>query len=84
MNKAIFDSNWKNIRSQSTLWWRLMDEFDLKKVDKAENKLEKYATMLQVKYGYDRKQAKDEIARRLAEYHASQADAGGQTAVSGS
>ena len=74
MNNKIFDINWKQIRSQTTAWWSLMAEFDLKKVDKSENKLDRYATMLQVKYGYSRKQAKDEITRRLAEYKAGQAE----------
>ena len=44
-----------------------MSEYDLNKVDKAEVKLDKYATMLQVKYGYTRKQAKMEIGKRVAE-----------------
>jgi hypothetical protein len=44
-----------------------MGEFDLNKVDKADDKLDKYATMLQVKYGYTRKQAKLEIGKRVAE-----------------
>jgi hypothetical protein len=49
-----------------------MGEYDLKKVDKAEVKLDKYATMLQVKYGYTRKQAKLEIGKRVAEFEAEQ------------
>ena len=44
-----------------------MSEYDLNKVDKADVKLDKYATMLQVKYGYTRKQAKMEIGKRVAE-----------------
>ena len=67
MNKNLFESKWKQIRSQSTAWWNLMGEYDLKKVDKAEVKLDKYATMLQVKYGYTRKQAKLEIGKHVAE-----------------
>jgi hypothetical protein len=42
-----------------------MSEYDLNKVDKADVKLDKYATMLQVKYGYTRKQAKMEIGKRV-------------------
>lgn len=44
-----------------------MSEYDLSKVDKADVKFDKYATMLQVKYGYTRKQAKMEIDKRVAE-----------------
>ncbi len=72
MKKDIFDSNWKQIRSQTTIWWSLMSEYDLKKVDKSAYKLDKYATMLQVKYGYKYKQAKEEITRRMAEFEANQ------------
>lgn len=67
MNKNLFESKWKQIRSHSTAWWHLMSEYDLNKVDKAEVKLDKYATMLQVKYGYTRKQVKMEIDKRVAE-----------------
>jgi len=70
MNKAIFEEKWKVFRGQSTEWWSLMAEFDLVKVDKAEVKLDKFATMLQVKYGYTRQKAREEINRVWAEYEA--------------
>jgi hypothetical protein len=47
-----------------------MSEYDLNKVDKADVKLDKYVTMLQVKYGYTRQQAKTEIGKRVAEFEA--------------
>ena len=47
-----------------------MGEYDLNKVDKADVKLDKYVTMLQVKYGYTRQQAKAEIDKRVAEFEA--------------
>jgi len=43
-----------------------MSEYDLVKVDKADVKFDKYVTMLQVKYGYTRQQAKMEISSRVA------------------
>ena len=43
-----------------------MTEYDLNKVDKAEDKLSKVVTLLQVKYGYTREQAKKELGIRLA------------------
>jgi hypothetical protein len=72
LNKKLFESKWKQIRSQSTAWWTLMREYDLNKVDKADVKFDKYVTMLQVKYGYTRQQAKTEISTRVAEFEAEQ------------
>jgi len=62
--KSKFDEKWKLIRGQSTEWFSLMAELDLKKVDKAEDKLDKFVTILQVKYGYTREQAREEINKR--------------------
>jgi hypothetical protein len=70
INKTIFEDNWKLIRGQSTARWSLMADFDLSKVDKAEDKYNRFATMLQVKYGYTRQQAREEIARLWAEHEA--------------
>jgi hypothetical protein len=72
MNKDLFESKWQQIRSQTTAWWSLMSDYDLNKVDKAVVKLDKYVTMLRVKYGYTREQAKKEIGKRVAEYEAEQ------------
>ena len=70
MNKTIFDENWKVFRAQATGWWSLMAEYDLLKVDKAEVKFDKFVTMLQVKYGYTRETAREEIGRLWGEYEA--------------
>jgi hypothetical protein len=72
LNKNLFESKWKQIRSHTTTWWHLMGEYDLSKVDKADVKFDKYVTMLQVKYGYTRQQAKTEISTRVAELEAEQ------------
>ena len=45
-----------------------MAEYDLAKVDKAEVKFDKFVTMLQVKYGYTREKAREEIGRLWGEY----------------
>jgi len=63
MNKTLFEEKWKLIKSQSNSWWSLMADYDLNKVEKAEVKFDKYVTMLRVKYGYTRQQARDEISR---------------------
>ena len=68
MNKVIFEENWKMIRSLINARWDLMVEYDLLKVDKAEVKFDKFAAMLQVKYGYTRQGARDEIGKFWAEY----------------
>jgi hypothetical protein len=70
MNKTIFEEKWKLIRSQSTARWSLMADFDLNKVDKAEDKYDKFITMLQVKYGYTRQQAREEISKFWSEHEA--------------
>ena len=68
--KSKFDEKWKLIRGKSPEWWSLIAEQDLKKVDKAEDKLDKFTTLLQVKYGYTRQQAQTEINSRWAFYQA--------------
>lgn len=67
INKSLFEENWKLVRSQSTQRWSLMAEYDLSKVDKAEVKLDKFLTMLRVKYGYTPEKAREEIGRFWAE-----------------
>ncbi len=76
MNKELFESNWKQIRSQTTAWWSLMADHDLLKVDKAEVKMDKYVTMLRVKYGYTNDQAKKEIGKRMAALEAGEKHVG--------
>ena len=70
MNKTIFEENWTMIRSLLTAKWSLMVEYDLVKVDKAEVKFDKFVTMLQVKYGYTRQEARDKIGVLWAEHEA--------------
>ena len=67
VNKDIFESNWEKIRAQSKVWWSLFTDDDLNKVEKAPIKFDKYVTMLQVKYGYTRVYARQEINRRVTE-----------------
>jgi hypothetical protein len=68
MNKSLFEEKWKLIRGEINARWSLMVEYDLAKVDKAEVKYDKFVTMLQVKYGYTRQQAKEEIGKLWTEY----------------
>jgi hypothetical protein len=65
VNKDIFENKWAQIRAQSSVWWSLFTEEDLKKVDKAPVKLDKYSTMLRMKYGYTHERAREEIKKRV-------------------
>lgn len=68
MNKTLFEEKWKVIRGELNARWSLMAEYDLAKVDKVEVKYDKLVTMLQVKYGYTRQQAREEIAKLWNKY----------------
>jgi len=70
MNKTICEEKWNVIRGQATARWSLMADYDLNKVDKAEVKFDKFVTMLQVKYGYTRQKAREEIGSLWTEYEA--------------
>jgi len=70
MNKELFEGKWKQVRDQSKDWWSLINDQDLDRVAKAPVKFDKYVTMLQVKYGYTREQARKEIGIRVAVYEA--------------
>jgi len=70
ITKVIFEEKWKQIRSRSTARWSLMAEYDLNKVDKSEVKFDKFVTMLQVKYGFTKQQAREEVNRLWMEYEA--------------
>jgi len=70
MNKTIFEGKWKQIRGKSKEWWSLINDLDLSRIDKASVKLDKYVVLLQVKYGYTKQHAKEEINRRIVQYDA--------------
>ena len=68
LNNSLFEEKWDLIRGQINARWSLMVEYDLLKVDKAEMKFDKFVTMLQVKYGYTRQKASEEINELWSEY----------------
>ncbi|MFZ1043003.1 MAG: hypothetical protein WCA79_16220 [Anaerolineales bacterium] len=70
MNKTIFEGKWKQVRGKSKEWWSLINDLDLSRIDKAAVKLDKYVVLLQVKYGYTKQFAKEEINKHIAEYDA--------------
>ncbi len=61
MNDDILEGKWKQIRGQAKVWWGNLTDDDLEKVG---GKYEKLIGLLQVKYGYTRKQAEEEFKKR--------------------
>lgn len=70
VDKEIFAGKWNQIRGKSKDWWSLINDIDLGRLDKSPDKLKKYVMLLQVKYGYTRKFAGEEINRRVAAHEA--------------
>jgi hypothetical protein len=70
VNKDVFENKWEQIRAQSKAWWSLFSDDDLKKVEKAAIKRDKYAMMLRVKYGYTHERAREEINKRITDLEA--------------
>jgi hypothetical protein len=73
MIKGKFDQKWSLLRAQVSARWSLMAEYDLNKVDKAEAKYDSVVTKLQVKYGFTRQKAREEVGKLWAEYEGSSA-----------
>ena len=67
----VFETKWEQIRAQSNVWWSLFSEDDLNKVAKSPVKLDKYAMMLRVKYGYSHERAREEINKRITDLEVS-------------
>jgi uncharacterized protein YjbJ (UPF0337 family) len=61
MNSNIFEGKWKQIRGQVKIWWGKLTDDDL---DKVEGNFDKMIGLLQMKYGYTRQQAEEEIEKR--------------------
>jgi hypothetical protein len=68
MDKIEFEAKWQLIRSQSRVWWSLITDSDLERVNKADIKFFEYVSILQLKYALDRQVAKNEITKRVKEY----------------
>jgi len=70
IDKNVFEGRWKEIRGKSKEWWSLINDIDLGRLDKSPDKFKKYVMLLQVKYGYTRKFAGEEINRHVEEREA--------------
>jgi len=62
MNSDIFEGKWKKMRGQVKIWWGKLTDDDL---DKVEGNFDKMIGLLQMKYGYTRQQAEEEIEKRI-------------------
>jgi uncharacterized protein YjbJ (UPF0337 family) len=62
MNSNIFEGKWKKMRGQVKIWWGKLTDDDL---DKVEGNFDKMIGLLQMKYGYTRQQAEEEIEKRI-------------------
>jgi uncharacterized protein YjbJ (UPF0337 family) len=62
MNSDIFEGKWKQMRGQVKIWWGKLTDDDL---DKVEGNFDKMIGLLQMKYGYTRQQAEEEIEKRI-------------------
>ena len=74
MNKTIFEGKWKQIRGKSKEWWSLINDLDLSSIDKATEKLDRFVVLLQVKYGYTKQFAREEINKRVVEQEAGEVE----------
>jgi len=61
MNSDIFEGKWKQMRGQVKIWWGKLTDDDL---DTVEGNFDKLSGLLQMKYGYTRQQAEEEIEKR--------------------
>ncbi len=64
MNEDILKGQWKQLRGQVKLWWGMLTDDDL---DKINGRRDQLIGKLQERYGYSKEQAARQIDERLAE-----------------
>jgi uncharacterized protein YjbJ (UPF0337 family) len=67
MNQDIVDGKWKQMRGQVRKWWGKLTDDDL---DVIAGKRDQLVGKLQEKYGWAKRDAEHEVARRLRELDA--------------
>jgi uncharacterized protein YjbJ (UPF0337 family) len=65
MNKDILDGKWKQMRGQIKVSWGKLTDDDLEKVG---GHYDKFVSLLQEKYGYNRERAEEEVNRQIADH----------------
>jgi uncharacterized protein YjbJ (UPF0337 family) len=66
MNSDVFAGRWKQVRGRAKEWWGKLADDDLERV---EGQFDRLVGLLQERYGWARKQAEEEIARRFDAHH---------------
>ena len=64
MNTDVLEGKWKQMRGQMKEWWGKLTDQDLEVID---GKRDKLIGALQEKYGWAKRDAENEVARRLRE-----------------
>ncbi len=70
MNAETVKEQWPQIRELARLWWSVLTNDDLDKID---GRLDRLISLLQDKYGFTQDQAARDIQDRLAELQRLQA-----------
>ena len=65
MNQDILAGKWKQMRGELKTWWGKLTDDDFDRISGQKDKL---VGLIQERYGYTRKQAEQEVERRLQEY----------------
>ncbi len=65
MNTDVMEGKWKQMRGQMKEWWGKLTDDDF---DVIAGKRDKLVGKLQERYGWAKRDAEDEIARRLREF----------------
>lgn len=64
MNRDILEGKWKQMRGQMKEWWGKLTDQDLDVID---GKRDKLIGALQERYGWAKRDAENEVSRRLRE-----------------
>ncbi len=64
-NWTIFESTWRQWRGQALTWWGRLSQAEWDEINGSQEKL---LEMLQLKYGWTREEAVQEVSARFAEY----------------
>lgn len=67
MNRDILEGNWDKVRDEASGWWDKLTEEDL---DRSYGKFNFLVRLLQERYGYNLKQAAEEVENRVMDFEA--------------
>jgi len=67
LNKNILEDNWEKIREEAQIWWDKLTDDDL---DRSYGKFSILVSLLQERYGYNHKQAAEEVENHVMDFEA--------------